>query len=244
MRSRTLFLLTTLLALTALAVAAGARPPFGGHFRGPHGGQHHERFLEKYADRLDVDDETREQIEGKFASSREEAAPLREELHDAHRTLREMLHADEPDRDAILAQADRIGALDTLLRKLRLTTLLEVSALLSDQQRAEMISIREEHKQSRIEPMLEACAGDVEALCPETEDPRSLFHCMRENRNALSESCRSSLRGWKRGHGRGLEGAGVHECRHEGPNGHECGHPGGHESCGNPECLHHSAEAE
>ncbi|MGI9590982.1 MAG: Spy/CpxP family protein refolding chaperone, partial [Myxococcota bacterium] len=166
---------------------------------GPRGGDHHERFFERYAERLGVDDETRAEIEEKFDASREQAEPLRLAVREVHRELHEMLRADEPDRAAILDQADRIGELEGELRKLRLTTLLDVRSLLTEEQRAEMVSIHEERMRARLEPLLEACAEDVDALCPDVEDPRSLMLCMRERRDELSESCRDALGKGRRG---------------------------------------------
>jgi Spy/CpxP family protein refolding chaperone len=208
MQHRTLRLQPTLLALIvlfALAADATARPPSGGSFAGRHGADRHERFLEKHAERLGVDDETRQAIEARFESSRAQAEPIRDALHASHGALREMLHAEEPDRSAIMSQAEAIGQLETELRKLRLATLLEVRAMLTEEQRSEMIAMREERMQSGLQPMMEACAEDVDALCPDVEDPRSLMHCMRENRESLSEGCRESLR---KGHpGRGHHGS-------------------------------------
>jgi len=200
MRNRMLFLLTAGAAVFALAGAAGARPPFGDPFHGARGGDHHERFFDRYADRLGVDDETRAEIEEKFDASREQAEPLRLAVHEAHRELHELLRADEPDRAAILAQADRIGELEAELRKLRLTTLLDVRGLLTEEQRAEMVSIHEERMRAHLEPLLEACADDVDALCPDVEDPRSLMLCIRERREELSESCRDAIGKRRRGH--------------------------------------------
>lgn len=226
MRSTTLLMLTALVALVALAGAAGARPPFGGGFFGPHGGADSGRFLEMLADRLEVDEETRGAIDEKFQASREQAEPLRAELHGRHVALREMLRADEPDREAVMAQAERIGELETGLRKLRLATLLEVRALLSDEQRAELAALHEERMQSRMEPMLEACAADVDKLCASVEDPRSLFRCLRENRDGLSETCSEAIDQMKRGRSRGHHGFGrrggpypgcERDAREEGP---------------------------
>ena len=197
MRARMPFFLFTALAVAALAAAASARPHFGSH-----GGDRHERFLEHMADLLELDDETRGAIEERFEASREQARVLREERHDARRELRERMREPEPDRDALFAQADRIGALDTELRQLRLATMLDVRDLLTPEQREEMAALREERRRDELEPLMEACAADVDDLCPDVEDPRSLFGCMRENREALSEGCRDAVAELRRGHRR------------------------------------------
>ena len=125
MRIRTLLLFAAAATLFTLPGAAGARTVEATAARTveataegrPRGGDHHERFFERYADRLGVDDETRAEIEERFDASREQAEPLRLAVREAHRELREMLRADEPDRAAILAQADRIGELEGELKE-------------------------------------------------------------------------------------------------------------------------------
>ena len=49
-------------------------------------------------------------------------------------------------------------------------------------------------RRARMEERREACAGDVETLCPDAEPGRELRHCMRENRDRLSEGCAATRR--------------------------------------------------
>ena len=184
MRLRTISRSTILVGVLAIAVAASARPPFGARHEGD---KHHQRFFEIHAERLDIDDQTADQIRQKFEASREQADPIRTQLHDAHTALGDLLKVSAPDPDAVMLQAERIGALEAEMRMLRLTTLLEVRGLLNEEQRTEMVAIHEERIHEAVQPMLGACAGDVDAYCPDIEDRRSLFRCMRENRHELSE---------------------------------------------------------
>lgn len=57
------------------------------------------------------------------------------QIRAAHEAMRGLLEAAEPDEEAILAQADAIGALRTELDKDRLVTLLRIRARLSPEQR-------------------------------------------------------------------------------------------------------------
>ncbi len=193
MRSITIASLTALLVLLLAAGQGFARPPFHGGFMEGHG-SHEGRFLDEYADRLGLDEETREKVRAKIDASRAESEPLRDQVHDGYRTLRELLMQDAPDRDAVMNQAEKLGELRIALAKLRLTTLLDVRALLTPEQRAEMMAIHEERKSRFLGPVLEACADDLEALCPDTDDPREVFHCIKEQRESLSEECRDSFR--------------------------------------------------
>ncbi len=213
MRTITIASLAALLALLLLAGQGLARSPFPGDFMEGHG-DHEERFLDAYADRLGLDEETREKIRAKIDASRSASEPLRDQVHDGYRALRELLMQDAPNQDAVMQQAQEVGELRIALAKLRLATLLDVRALLTPEQRAEMIAIHQERKLRFMGSMLEGCAGDLVALCPDTEDPRDIFRCMKEQREMLSEECRDSFR---RGHsGR----------RHERPHGEGHGPPG------------------
>ena len=151
MRRQTLAGLTALLGIFALAGNVSGRAPLGDHIFGPPGGPggQHGRFLDAYADRVGLDEETREQIRQRYEASREQAEPIRAQLHDEHDALRQLLHEDDPDTEAVMARAELIGELETKMRKLRLATLLEVCAMLTVDQRAEMMAIHEERSQFR-----------------------------------------------------------------------------------------------
>ena len=218
MRTISIASLAALLALLLCAGQGQARPPFRGDFMEGDGG-HEGRFLDEYADRLGLDEEIREKIRAKIDASQAESEPLRDQLHDGYGALRELLMQDTPDRGAVMKQAQVLGELKLALGKLRLATLLDVRALLTPEQRAEMIAIHEERKSRFIDPVLEGCADDLEALCPDAEDPRDVFRCMKEQRESLSEQCRDSFhrghpgrrhgRPHREGHGSPGEGCSV-----------------------------------
>ena len=219
MRSITIASLAALLALLLAAGQGFARPPFHGGFMEAHG-PHEGRFLDEYADRLGLDDATREKVRANIDASRAESEPLRDRVHDGYHTLRKLLMQDAPDRDAVMKQAEKVGELRIALAKLRLATLLDVRALLTPEQRAEMMAIHEERKSRFLGPVLEGCADDLEALCPDADAPRDEFRCIREHRESLSEECRDSFRRGRSGrrhgppHGEGYQpprGGGFHD---------------------------------
>ncbi|MGH0028447.1 MAG: Spy/CpxP family protein refolding chaperone [Myxococcota bacterium] len=131
-------------ALLALAFASGAlaQPP-GPPGPGRHGPPPIERVLEKHAEQLGLDEATREQIEAIAAEARPESEALRETLRERHDELRRLLSEDAPDEDAVMAQAERIGAAEVALQKSRLRTMLRIRALLTPEQRAELVRIHE-----------------------------------------------------------------------------------------------------
>ncbi len=136
-----------------LLTAASAQPPGMGP---PHGRRHgpppFHRVLERHADRLGLDAETRTSIARLAEEGRAAAAPLHEELHALRAELHGLLDAEAPDETAVLAHAERMGEVETELRKLRLLDLLRIRALLTPAQRAELVAIHEERRARRHGP--------------------------------------------------------------------------------------------
>ena len=134
-----------LLAAAVLPASAGE----GGH--GKHGRPPLDALLERYAERLALDAAALDKIRAIGAASRPEHDRLAEAVHTLRGEMRAQLSQDEPDRDAVMALADRIGAAETLLDKHRLDTLLEIRALLTPEQRRELVKIFDERRRARHE---------------------------------------------------------------------------------------------
>lgn len=173
------------LILVALPGAAWAK---SGCFE--HGG---ERFIEKHAERLGLDEATRDAIREIVRSSSEEARSLREEYRAERGALHDLLHQHPPDRDAVMAQAEKIGAIKTELRKHRLDTMLRIHALLTPEQLEELVEIRDEYRSRRFAHLFEACGEELGELCAGVEDPRSAKDCLRDHVDALGDTCREAV---------------------------------------------------
>jgi len=119
---------------------------------GRHGGPGIERVLERNADRLGLDDATRARIRALAEQGREQRTAEREAVHHLRDEMRALLGADAPDADAVMAKADEIGAAETALQKQRLRTMLSVRALLTSEQRRELVKIHEEFRARHGEP--------------------------------------------------------------------------------------------
>ena len=128
-------LLIGLLALPALTAAA----------RGRHEGAHGLRGLERGLERLELTDEVRERVDAILDEARPQHEALHEQLRDAHRRLRDLLDEPAPDEQAVLAQAEVLGGLQTEAHKQKLQVMLQIRPLLSDEQREQL----REHKQRR-----------------------------------------------------------------------------------------------
>jgi len=105
--------------------------PHGGH--GKHG---RSKQLEKALASLELSDEVQAKVDALIADAAKRREPIQNAMHATHDQLRGLMKADVPDRSSILGHADQMGRLRTELDKIRLTTLLDVRALLDPGQRA------------------------------------------------------------------------------------------------------------
>ena len=161
-----------------------------------HRGKHHRppgKFIEKNAERLGLDPETTGEIRDMLEESYAESEEIQAKLREAKRSLHGLLAKSLPDRDQVMQQVEKIGELEIKAQKHKLDTMLEVRAMLSEEQRAELVEIRREKRERRFAPMHEACAEDFERLCPDFEPGRELFHCLRQSSEKLSDTCREAM---------------------------------------------------
>lgn len=179
----------SLLLVVALASASSARSPWG------RGGSDHGAgsLLREHADELGLDEQTREAIREVIRSSREASEELRGELRGLHRQMKEMLSSEDPDEDAVMALADRIGGVETSVHKQRLAAMLEIRSVLTPEQRAQLVELRKEERGRHMEPLAEACREDVERLCSEVDSRFERRRCMREHRDEVSDACREAF---------------------------------------------------
>ena len=120
--------LATALAGPAMARSGGGSPDL--------------RRLEHRVEKLDLDGAVRDQAFAILDAAREEDRALRDGLREAHEQLRSLLEGDAPDFAAVEAQVDAIGVLRTRAHKHSLRTALQVGALLTSEQREELVAER------------------------------------------------------------------------------------------------------
>jgi Spy/CpxP family protein refolding chaperone len=105
--------------------------------------------LERHAGRLGLDERTRTEVRGIADAAREESRDVEAGLRTLRDEMRKLLDQEAPDLDGVLRQADRIGATETELSKLRLRTMLRIRGLLTPEQRQELVRIHEERRRER-----------------------------------------------------------------------------------------------
>jgi Spy/CpxP family protein refolding chaperone len=182
-RVRSLGSVLALVAGLTLAGAADARPPGPGHSFGG--------MIERHAERLGLSEETRAAIQGIVEASGARDAALHEQLEQAHQRMRELLSGPTPALDAVMSQAEAIGALETGLHKNRLQAILEIRTLLTPEQRDELIRIREERPRRFHRD--NACARDLDELCAQADSGRAALACLEKRWDELSPPCRESF---------------------------------------------------
>lgn len=169
-------------ALLCGSTPAAARPP------GPHPDiRRLADKLERNAERLGLSQETLARIRAIVDAAAPETDALQSKLRQAHATMRELLDTPRPDEDAVLRQAEVIGALDTALLKQGIRTLLQIRPLLTDQQLAELRKIRAE----RLAPVQANCAAIISAACSGTSG-REMMDCLRQQPD-LPPPCREAV---------------------------------------------------
>lgn len=180
-------------------------------FGGPGDFDRGKDFLERQIEELGLDAQTAEAVRAAAQESHEKTQALREELRDARREMHELLGQDEPDEAVVMGQAQRMGDLETELRKARLASMLRIRSLLTPEQRERMMAHHRGMYRERKLAVLDACQQDMQTFCGEEEaGPR----CLHGHRDELSQACRDALHEAHRGHGRHH---GPRECYPDGP---------------------------
>lgn len=158
-------------------------------------------FVEKHADQLDLDAETREAIDAIVVRSGARDEELDASTRAAYGRLHALLEQDAPDVDAVMATAEEIGTLKGESRKNMLGAMLEIRARLTPEQREQLVELREERKERGPghHRRSDACRDDVEALCPDAESGRERIRCFGDQWDALSEPCRDMLENGRHG---------------------------------------------
>jgi len=124
------FAILALAGVLSLTTSAWARAPRQGFDRMTR--------LEEKIDALSLDDATRTAVHKAIDEGRVAQDDIRSQLRKARRDLRALLQQDSPKEDAVLAQSEVIGRLETDQRKQALHTMLTIQTLLTPEQRASL----------------------------------------------------------------------------------------------------------
>jgi Spy/CpxP family protein refolding chaperone len=144
---------TKYLSLAALLCALFVSPAFAGPGAaggpGGPGGPGMQGRLEKELGKLGLSDVQNQKVQAILTAAQPQRDEMRGQMRQAFQDMHTLLDQDTPDQAAVLAQADRIGQLQTQAHKDMLTTLLAVRAELSPAQRMQLRESMREHMQGR-----------------------------------------------------------------------------------------------
>jgi len=135
--------------------AAHASAPEAGRKATPSATAGDESVLRAADNPFDLSDDQRERIAQIVSESGEHANRLKRELADARADLKTTLDAPEPDFDEVMRGVERVGRLETEVRKHQIATLMSLRAILSPEQRdalTEFLRAAAGHQQGRPSP--------------------------------------------------------------------------------------------
>lgn len=106
-------------------------------FAGPHHGGGPGR-LERQLEKLGLSDAQKQKVQAILDAAKPKREEIRGQMRAAFQDMKALLDQDAPSQSAVLAQADKIGAIQTEAHKTMLTTLLAVRQELTPEQRAQL----------------------------------------------------------------------------------------------------------
>lgn len=113
------------------------------------------RAIESMAKELDITDEQMAQILEVQEGMEVKAIHNRSAMRKLRMQMRNAMQQDNPDRSAIHKLIEEIGTLETTIHKNRVDTFLNISAILTPQQREALEDAREDRRDSRREARTE-----------------------------------------------------------------------------------------
>lgn len=153
-----------------------------------------ERVLERHAARLGLEEASLAEIKRLTKESESEIDALRDAVRSLQQDMRGLLSDDVPDEEAVMVQVERIGAAESELQKLRLRTMLQIRAVLTAEQRTELVAIHEEQRLQRQHDVAEACGPEIAEHCRDADPGEKTFDCLRRHRLQLSTECRAACK--------------------------------------------------
>lgn len=173
------------LALAALALpgAAAAQPQPRDIIPQPFG------LISKNAHRLGLEGEQLAAVQAVVDAARARHEALVEKLEAEQQRMHDLLSQPTPDAADVMAEAGAMGGLETEIHKNHLKAIMDIRALLTPAQRAELLRIREEGgwwRRHRI------CAQDLDAQCPDATG-RAALACLEKSWDQLSPPCRGEF---------------------------------------------------
>lgn len=148
--------------------------------------------MREAADRVGLEEESRQKIRWILTDAWREGAPVRAARREATAELRTLLLNSKPGNEAVMNQIEALGDIATQARKHRIDTLLKIREVLTPAQRDKLRLMQQEFVDRSLDKTLDACAADAEDLCGELPIGGGRLICLIENQAQLSPECREA----------------------------------------------------
>lgn len=148
----------------------------------------------QHAERLGLDAETQAALARILEQSGVRHQEMRNQQRAARSQLRALLSAPKIDRAAVLAQAEILNELRSRSHRSRLDAILRIHELLTPEQRAALVAIREEERPwRRGRGPLGRCSRDLREVCGDAPDGPDALRCLADRWNGVSDACRAAV---------------------------------------------------
>jgi Spy/CpxP family protein refolding chaperone len=174
-------LLVALVVVAGAPILAQARPP------GPPPGD----LVARHAERLGLSSETLDAIRAIVAESAQRDEQIHGQMRAARHQMRALLSEPTPDEAAVMSQAEAIGALEVQADQNRLGAIMRIRALLTPEQRTELIQILKEEGPPHGHRGPHGCRRDLAELCPDAAEGPAALRCLGDHWDSLSPACRA-----------------------------------------------------
>jgi len=140
-------IVSTILAVTAITVAAASAQPGRGDGSGPRGDKDSFRpKMERIADDLNLTAEQKQKLENLRDEFQAQNVDRRSSVQKAKLEVRRLLKQDVVDRDALMKAVEAEGAADLALRKARIEHLLKVRDIVGPENAERLRELRDERR--------------------------------------------------------------------------------------------------
>ncbi|MCH2187099.1 Spy/CpxP family protein refolding chaperone [Myxococcota bacterium] len=155
-------------------------------------------FPNRLLEEVGVTESVRNEIASISEQSESRARSLHDEIHEARKSLRDLLEENSPNQEVIMQKVDEIGALEIQADKHRLETMLSIRALLTPEQRIALEELHENHRGKRhgrkMRKLKRACSDALTGVCSGDLEDREKIQCLHEQHADTSDSCKLALR--------------------------------------------------
>ncbi len=136
-------------AVVSLMVFAFALNVEAGSRRGHRGHKDKGEMMARLCDNLDLTDDQQAKVEKLTVETKSETKALRQKLREMRKEMHWLWNAENPNEDAIMTNIEEMSAVKLELKKIGAELRLDIYALLTPEQKAKAVELKEQHRERR-----------------------------------------------------------------------------------------------